>query len=257
MIDIQRFEKHKNSRAIERFNDEVKILRMLNHKNVIKLLDIYCEDNRMYLVMPLCQGGDLLERIITQPDSYLDEEVSKFFTFQITQAIDYLHTNSVVHRDLKPENILLETTEHYTRIRVCDFGFSKIVGESEFMQSMVGTPAYLAPEVLRKGSKGGYDGSVDLWSLGVIVYVCVSGTFPFNDDDIRKMTPELLSPEQLFPNNDIWMSVSDGVKSFIRHLLKIDEGPQGLSQRYTAEDCLKDSWLSSVNRLELARTHAE
>lgn len=123
------------------------------------------------------------------------------FPVQILVALKHLHSKNIVHCDLKPENVLLSTNAEFPQVKLCDFGFARIIGEKSFRRSVVGTPAYLgmypvlisplkfnmligrafsAPEVLRNK---GYNRSLDMWSVGVIVYVSLSGTFPFNEDE--------------------------------------------------------------------------
>ncbi|MEQ2250250.1 Serine/threonine-protein kinase D1, partial [Ilyodon furcidens] len=98
----------------------------------------------------------------------------------ILVALRNLHFKNIVHCDLKPENVLLASADSFPQVKLCDFGFARIIGEKSFRRSVVGTPAYLAPEVLRNK---GYNRSLDMWSVGVIIYVSLSGTFPFNEDE--------------------------------------------------------------------------
>lgn len=116
---------------------------------------------------------------------------------------------------------------------MCDFGFAKIIGEKTFQRSIVGTPAYLAPEVLRNK---GFDTSLDMWSLGVIIYVSLSGTFPFNDKDT--VTERIAHAYYLFPHNS-WSDISHEAKDLIYNLLQIK-----IKKRYTVEKALAHPWFN-------------
>lgn len=144
-------------------------------------------------------------------------------------ALRHLHFKNIVHCDLKPENVLLASAEPFPQarttsslssshsllfllflihplvlqVKLCDFGFARIIGEKSFRRSVVGTPAYLAPEVLR--SKG-YNRSLDMWSVGVIIYVSLSGTFPFNEDE--EISDQIQNAAFMYPSNP-WKEISE------------------------------------------------
>lgn len=122
----------------------------------------------------------MLEMILSSEKGRLPERLTKFLITQILVALRHLHFKNIVHCDLKPENVLLASADPFPQVKLCDFGFARIIGEKSFRRSVVGTPAYLAPEVLLNQ---GYNRSLDMWSVGVIMYVSLSGTFPFNEDE--------------------------------------------------------------------------
>lgn len=127
---------------------------------------------------------------------------SNFCFSQILEALRYLHLKHVAHCDLKPENVLLVSADPFPQVKLCDFGFARIIGEKSFRRSVVGTPAYLAPEVI---SSSGYNRSLDMWSVGVIMYVSLSGTFPFNEDeDIRQ---QITNAAFMYPRQP-WATIS-------------------------------------------------
>ncbi|XP_063040562.1 serine/threonine-protein kinase D3 isoform X3 [Engraulis encrasicolus] len=175
IIDKMRFPTKQESQL----RNEVAILQNLHHPGIVNLECMFETPERVFVVMEKLHG-DMLEMILSSEKSKLPERVTKFLVTQILVALRHLHFKNIVHCDLKPENVLLASAEPFPQVKLCDFGFARIIGEKSFRRSVVGTPAYLAPEVLR--SKG-YNRSLDMWSVGVIVYVSLSGTFPFNEDE--------------------------------------------------------------------------
>lgn len=159
--------------------NEVAILQNISHCGVVNLERMFETPEKIYVVMEKLKG-DMLEMILSSPRGRLNERVTKFLITQILIALKHLHSKNIVHCDLKPENVLLSTDSEFPQVKLCDFGFARIIGEKSFRRSVVGTPAYLAPEVLRNK---GYNRSLDMWSVGVIIYVSLSGTFPFNEDE--------------------------------------------------------------------------
>lgn len=159
--------------------NEVAILQNISHCGVVNLERMFENPEKIYVVMEKLKG-DMLEMILSSPRGKLTERVTKFLITQILIALKHLHSKNIVHCDLKPENVLLSSDDEFPQVKLCDFGFARIIGEKSFRRSVVGTPAYLAPEVLRNK---GYNRSLDMWSVGVIIYVSLSGTFPFNEDE--------------------------------------------------------------------------
>lgn len=159
--------------------NEVAILQNISHCGVVNLERMFETPEKIYVIMEKLKG-DMLEMILSSPRGRLNERVTKFLITQILIALKHLHSKNIVHCDLKPENVLLSSDSEFPLVKLCDFGFARIIGEKSFRRSVVGTPAYLAPEVLRNK---GYNRSLDMWSVGVIIYVSLSGTFPFNEDE--------------------------------------------------------------------------
>ncbi|KAK1890327.1 Serine/threonine-protein kinase D3 [Dissostichus eleginoides] len=161
--------------------NEVAILQNLSHLGVVLLEGMFETVEYVFVVMEKLHG-DMLEMILSSERGRLPERNTRFLVTQILEALRYLHLKHIAHCDLKPENVLLASADPFPQL--CDFGFARIIGEKSFRRSVVGTPAYLAPEVI---SSSGYNRSLDMWSVGVIMYVSLSGTFPFNEDeDIRQ-----------------------------------------------------------------------
>ena len=188
--------------------NEVAILQNLSHMGVVNLERMFETPERIFVVMEKLKG-DMLEMILSSEKGRLSERVTKFLITQILVALKHLHSKNIVHCDLKPENVLLSSNSEFTQVKLCDFGFARIIGEKSFRRSVVGTPAYLAPEVLRNK---GYNRSLDMWSVGVIVYVSLSGTFPFNEDE--DINEQIQNAAFMYPPNP-WKDVSsDGKYSY-------------------------------------------
>uniref|UniRef100_A0A665VMP0 Serine/threonine-protein kinase n=1 Tax=Echeneis naucrates TaxID=173247 RepID=A0A665VMP0_ECHNA len=168
-------------------------------------------------------------RFPTKQESQLRNEVA---ILQILVALRHLHFKNIVHCDLKPENVLLASAEPFPQVKLCDFGFARIIGEKSFRRSVVGTPAYLAPEVLR--SKG-YNRSLDMWSVGVIVYVSLSGTFPFNEDE--EINDQIQNAAFMYPPTP-WKDISTEATDLINNLLQVK-----MRKRYSVDKCLSHPWL--------------
>ena len=156
---------------------EIDILKIGQHPNIIKLYDIYENENYIYIIMEYCSGGDLLS-YFEYHDYELPESKVCEIIHKLSMAIYYLHSYGIVHRDLKPENILMTDISDTADIRLLDFGLSKIVGNEEKCTEPYGTLSFVAPEVLQGKP---YDKSVDLWSIGIITFLLLCGYLPFDD----------------------------------------------------------------------------
>jgi calcium-dependent protein kinase len=157
---------------------------------------------------------------------------------QVLSCINYCHQNHIVHRDLKPENILLEANKNFDEIKIIDFGTSLVFAEGKTLDEKLGTPYYIAPEVLNKK----YDSKCDIWSIGVITYIVLSGIPPFNgptDKDIMKKVKEA----KYSFSDPVWAKISDECKDFIAKLLTKDK-----DKRPSAEEALKHKWLAGANK---------
>merc|ERR1711971_1218280 len=211
--------------------NEVQILQNLSHPGVVNLERMFETPERIFVVMEKLRG-DMLEMILSSEQGRLSERITKFLVTQILVALKHLHSKNIVHCDLKPENVLLSSDSDFPQVKLCDFGFSRIIGEKGFRKSIVGTPAYLAPEVLRNK---GYNRSLDMWSTGVIIYVSLSGTFPFNEDeDIHE---QIQNAAFMYPPHP-WKQISTQAIDLITNLLQVK-----LRKRYSVEKALIHPWL--------------
>ncbi len=163
---------------------------------------------------------------------FLEREAA-LITYQILEALQYLHLAGIVHRDLKPENILVERdpqTNEVLHIKLTDFGLSKIIVPGEIMMDSCGTPAYVAPEVLLKN---GYQKEVDIWSTGVILYTMLARALPFHSSD-RKKTFKLIKEADADMSGEVWDAISEDCKDLLRKMLI--KNPK---ERITVDDALK------------------
>ncbi|XP_067379494.1 protein kinase D4 isoform X1 [Channa argus] len=211
--------------------NEVSILQNLSHLGVVMLEGMFETIEHIFVVMEKLHG-DMLEMILSSEKGRLPERNTRFLVTQILEALRYLHFKHIAHCDLKPENVLLASPDPFPQVKLCDFGFARIIGEKSFRRSVVGTPAYLAPEVI---SSSGYNRSLDMWSVGVIMYVSLSGTFPFNEDEDIKQ--QITNAAFMYPRQ-IWASISLEAVSLINNLLQVS-----VRRRFSVGKTLGHPWL--------------
>jgi len=218
---------------MEMFKREIAIMKIMDHPNIIKLFESFEDHRNIYLVLEICTGGELFDRII---DSGHFTEVQAAIVLQnMFRAMFYMHENHICHRDLKPENFLFTTKEpiEKTHLKVIDFGLACKFAQDQVLTTKAGTPYYVAPQVLA----GKYDQSSDLWSLGVIMYVVLCGYPPFYGETDADVLAKVRLGNFSFNAAD-WKSVSEDAKNLIRMLLKMNP-----RDRYTAEQALNHVWV--------------
>ncbi|KAJ1919451.1 hypothetical protein IWQ60_007242 [Tieghemiomyces parasiticus] len=254
VIDLQRFGSLSTKQRGTDFVQEISIMQSINHPNIVQVTDVIRTPRYLYVFMPMLQGGDLFEYIMTR--ERLPEAEARFICYQVLMALKYLHERNISHRDVKPENVLLVQAVPYAQVMLTDFGMARIVGKKSFMQTMCGTFQYIAPEVITtddpetaaEGSqppaapRRGYNKMVDCWSLGVLLYAMLSGTLPFSSDEENGNTVlfrEIRAGKITFPSR-YWGDVSDEARSMVRCLLVVDP-----AQRYTVHDALDHVWIRS------------
>lgn len=211
---------------------EIGIMKQLKHPHILPLIDVFENKEFIFLVLELVIGGELFDKIVER-GSYSEKDASSIVK-QILEAVSYLHSQGVVHRDLKPENLLCSTadTELGVHIYVADFGLSRVFHEREQLNTYCGSPEYVAPEVLACIP---YEKAVDLWSVGVITYILLTGFLPFYDKNHKILFDKIQKVEY---NWDDCPEVSPAAKHFIQHLLVKDP-----KKRYTAETAMNHPWL--------------
>jgi len=207
-------------------------MQMIEHKNVIKLYEIYDEPKKMNLVMELVTGGELFDRIVAR-GNYTEKDASHVIA-TLCGALDYLHGKKVVHRDLKPENILYASQDDDSDIKVADFGLARVVSGKDMMKTACGTPGYVAPEILK--NKGYDSGAVDLWSVGVILYILLCGFPPFYEEELPALFDQILHARYDFPS-PWWDNISKDAKDLVEKLLELDP-----TTRLTAAQVMAHPW---------------
>ncbi len=206
---------------VEVLKREIEILAEVNHKNIIKLIEVHEDLKYIHLITELCTGGELFDRIIEKsqtPEGHYSEKDAANLIASILSAIAYCHDRQIVHRDLKPENFLFVSKDENAPIKIIDFGLSRheTAGHG-IMRTKVGTPYYVAPEVLRKE----YTKMCDIWSIGVIAYILLCGYPPFYGDSDNQIFDSVKAGRFDFPSPE-WDTISDAAKDFVCCLLKLD-----------------------------------
>lgn len=211
---------------------EVCILRMLQgHENIVNFVDAYEDNSNVYIVMELCNGGDLGNHILDKGGRFSEENAIPL-VWQILSSVAYMHSLNVIHRDLKPENFLFATCadEKRSLLKAIDFGLSGKCHPQEVLEDIVGSPYFVAPEVLKKA----YDLKADQWSVGVITYVLLVGSRPFYGRTESEIFKAVLGEEPDFEAANI----SRDAKDFLSKLLTRD-----VKSRLTAAQALDHPWL--------------
>ncbi|KDO28031.1 CAMK/CAMK1 protein kinase [Saprolegnia parasitica CBS 223.65] len=220
-----------DKRAVQSKSDD--LLEQFQPPNIIHMEDVYQTDNRISMVTELMEGGELFDYIVNK--GTLSEIEASCLVRKITSALAYMHACGVVHRDLKPENLLLTSKSPNAEVKIIDFGLAKLLHDNQ-TRSFLGTRGYLAPEMLRRQS---YSKSVDVWALGVIVYVLLCGCLPFNDDG-SKINSDKAARAKFGLRFPRWSSgLSDSAKDLLHHLLEVDS-----EKRYTAEQACLHPWVT-------------
>ena len=219
---------------------EIDILKIGQHPNIIKLYDIYENENYIYIIMEYCSGGDLLS-YFEHYDYELKETKVCEIIHKLSMAIYYLHSYGIVHRDLKPENILMTDLTPEADIRLLDFGLSKIVGNEEKCTEPYGTLSFVAPEVLQGKP---YDKSVDLWSIGIITFLLLCGYLPFDDKHSEREIARQTIQDPVPFESKIWNKYSSEAKNFVEGLLQ--KKPE---KRLSIKEVLEHPWIKKMDKV--------
>ncbi|XP_039121861.1 calcium-dependent protein kinase 28-like isoform X2 [Dioscorea cayenensis subsp. rotundata] len=235
-VAVKRIEKNKMVLpiAVEDVKREVKILKALRgHENVVHFHNAFEDDNYVYIVMELCEGGELLDRILAKKDSRYSEKDAAVVVRQMLKVAAECHLRGLVHRDMKPENFLFKSTKEDSPLKATDFGLSDFIKPGKKFHDIVGSAYYVAPEVLKR--KSGPES--DVWSIGVITYILLCGKRPFWDRTEDGIFKEVLRNKPDFRRKP-WPSISDSAKDFIQKLLVKDP-----RCRLTAAQALSHQWV--------------
>jgi calcium-dependent protein kinase len=224
--------------GLHQLRDEIGIMCQLDHPNIVRLEEVYESHSEIYLVQELCVGGELFDRLDEQPDFHYTEAQCARLIKQMLCSVRYIHSKGIIHRDLKLENFLFSTRHPDSDLKMIDFGLSKHFQYGEVQHEAVGTPYTVAPEVIR----GSYDERCDVWAIGVITYLLLSGDPPFGGcggpESMMQVRSNILRGQFKFLPEDVWANVSQDAKDFIRMLLVTDP-----NFRPTAKDCQRSTWL--------------
>ncbi len=229
------------AKDLEALINEVDILASLKHPNIIKFYETYYDEYFFHIVMELCNGKDLFEKVISLGS--ISEKMVNGIILKVLNAIAYSHSKGITHRDLKPENILIfesEDDENDFNIKLIDFGLSKKYNKNEKMHSVLGTPYYVAPEVL----KGDYNEKCDIWSIGILTYVLLTGQAPYNGSNNNEIFNKIINEEVKFKGN-CWKNVSNEAIDFIKKCLIKD-----YNLRPSAKELVNHNWFVNIKNIE-------
>lgn len=225
-----------NRKDLVGLEQEIDILKTLEHPNILSFHKVYDEDNCCYIVTEIMRGGDLYDRLSEK--SFYPENDARDLCKILFETMKYCHEKKVAHRDLKPENILLLAIDSDVDVKIADFGFAKYAENDHSLLTTCGTPTYIAPEILRGLP---YGTKVDMWSLGVVIYVLLCGYVPFyNSDQTQQST--LIRMGKLEFDEDYWCTISSHAKDLVSMLLKQNPG-----KRITAAEALESKWFHCTN----------
>jgi calcium-dependent protein kinase len=238
-----------NDAVLEALREEVFIMCQLDHPNILRLEEVYESETQIFLIQELCSGGDLFDRLEEQPDYHYSEVQCAKLVKQMMSALRYLHSKGIVHRDLKLENFLFDDKTSDS-LKMIDFGLSKHFNKGAVEHEAVGTPYTVAPEVI----KGSYNEKVDIWGMGVITYLLLSGDSPFGGIDgepLMHVRQNILKCQLSFEPKEIWDQVSEEGKNFVRRLLTKDP-----EKRPTARQAQRDEWLQVYANMDVEDSKA-
>ena len=168
---------------VELVKQEIEIMKISQHPNLIRMLDVFENIEHIYIVMEVLEGGDLFSYLEKRKFKIPEQRAAKI-THSLAAGLYYLHSYGVVHRDMKPENVLMVEKTENSDVKIVDFGLSKMVGPSQLCSEPFGTLSYVAPEVLQQKP---YGKAVDVWSLGILAYLMMVGSLPFDHEDDREV----------------------------------------------------------------------
>mmetsp|Transcript_12938 Transcript_12938/g.18885 ORF Transcript_12938/g.18885 Transcript_12938/m.18885 type:complete len:496 (+) Transcript_12938:3-1490(+) len=232
---IKSLTKERIKNDIEAIERELTVLTAVDHPNIIKLYEVYEDDKFLHIVMESCSGKELYDKIVKK--GRFNEKQAASIMYKLFHAINHMHSKGFAHRDLKPENVLFESTREDSELKLVDFGLAKSLKPGVPMSTMVGTPFYIAPEII----KGNYGLECDVWSLGVIMYTLLAGYQPFRGE--RNQVVKLIRRGKYSLNEPELAKVSKEGKDLIKNLLVLD-----VKKRFTAAQALEHPWFQINNQ---------
>ncbi|CAD7704054.1 unnamed protein product [Ostreobium quekettii] len=230
---------------------EVEIVSKTHHHNILALKEFFLSKTKVYLITELLEGGQLLDALLARTDRHYTEADAKIVVKQLLEGLHYLHERNVIHRDLKLENLMLVQPDNIHEIKIVDFGLARHTISS--MATVCGTPQYVAPEVITRDVKD-YGKTVDMWGVGVILYILLSGSPPFWDQNEMVMYSKIKAGDFSLEDK-VWKKVSSSAKDLVQKLLTVDP-----NNRLTVGGALKHKWITdsvSSTPLDDARKNME
>ncbi|XP_053519067.1 myosin light chain kinase, smooth muscle isoform X2 [Artibeus jamaicensis] len=227
-----KFFKAYSAKEKENIREEISIMNCLHHRKLVQCVDAFEDKANIVMVLEIVSGGELFERIIDEDFELTERECIKYMR-QISEGVEYIHKQGIVHLDLKPENIMC-VNKTGTRIKLIDFGLARRLENAGSLKVLFGTPEFVAPEVINYEPIG-Y--ATDMWSIGVICYILVSGLSPFMGDNDNETLANVTSATWDF-DDEAFDEISDDAKDFISNLLKKD-----MKSRLNCTQCLQHPWL--------------
>lgn len=228
-----------NNRKVhgDMFKKETKILAKLKHPNIINLIEYFKEGGKFYIITELNEGGELFDRIVDSNFNMTEKLVASYM-LQVLEALNHLHMRNIVHRDLKPENFIFKTKRHDSPIILIDFGTALEVEDDKEYTDLVGTPFYLAPESAsnRPSRTGRMLKSSDIWSAGIITYICLTGSPPFYGQSNRDICHSIVKKKVSFPDHK--PPLSQGFKDFVGKALQ-----KRWKKRIQIDEALQHNWI--------------
>lgn len=213
---------------------ELEILRLVNHKNIVRLYDLFDTTDKLYLVLEYMPGGHLFQVLSNKRLTYNEERASVILR-DVIQGLAYLHERGIVHRDVKPENVLTTSTTWPFTTKLADFGLSNFLAPTAgVLESKVGTPYFVAREIVTTES---YNALADMWSVGVLMYQMLSSRLPFEGNQTKSVLYAILDGRYSFPSPE-FDSISDEAKDLISKLICVDTG-----KRLSATEALRHPWI--------------
>ncbi|XP_066267181.1 peripheral plasma membrane protein CASK-like isoform X15 [Branchiostoma lanceolatum] len=240
IVDVAKFTSSPGL-STEDLKREASICHMLKHPHIVELLETYSSDGMLYMVFEFMDGADLCFEIVKRASSgfVYSEAVSSHYMRQILEALRYCHDNNIVHRDMKPHCVLLATKENSAPLKIGGFGVATNVPDNAFVSGgRVGTPHFMAPEIVRRDP---YGKPVDVWSVGVMLYILLSGNLPFNGTKDRLFDAIVKGRYHMNPRQ--WDHVSEQAKDLVTRMLELDQ-----NERITVHETLQHPWIKDRER---------
>jgi len=220
----------------EKLRKEIQMIKHLDHPNILKIYDVFYDTENFYIVSELCTGKELFEHI--QKQATITEEMAAKIMKGLLSAISCIHRNNYAHRNIKPESLRFDRDAPEAIIKITNFTNAEAISDYEPFKELLGTPEYLAPEMI----DGLYNNSVDLWACGITLYIMMCGQAPFTGKSRQEVFDSIKNKPLEFKEN-VWSQVSNECKDLIQKLLA-----KGLAERVTADQALQHAWF----RMKLA-----